>query len=66
MKIIMIFACTLIIIICGIIVWPTPPEPICIVCGGAKLSNIGQILVWAGLVFGVAGLFLQLRGNAAR
>lgn len=63
-RIILIFACVLLIIICGIVIWPTPPEPICIVCGG-KPSLFGEILVWLGLVTGIAGLGVQLRGGVA-
>jgi hypothetical protein len=64
-RIIIIFACVLLIIICGIVIWPTPPEPICIVCGG-KPSQLGEILSWIGLVTGVVGLAMELRGNMAR
>ncbi|MBV8978034.1 MAG: hypothetical protein JO261_05080 [Alphaproteobacteria bacterium] len=61
-KFIVIFACMLLIIICGIVIWPTPPEPICIVCGG-RVSQIGEILSWLGLLTGIAGLGVQLRGG---
>jgi hypothetical protein len=63
-RIIIIFGCVLLIIICGIVIWPHPPEPICIRCGG-EISMIGEILSWVGLVTGIAGLGMQLRGGVA-